>query len=321
MAVLSTARRGGDIRLRAITIERRLISLGARDFTAPPAAVGRVGLPVPYAPHHAGFQRQVASALVAARLEDLGGTGGDEKQRRRLGETSAAASHRVAACPDIRSHLRSLDRAERLQRDIERLQRRVAGRTESLARQFDRVLRLLEARGYVKGWALTEAGERLAHLYHEADLLVAECSRRGLLDGLSPPELAGLVSVFTYEARVSEPAPWFATGQLRQRWSDIDRLAGELNGAEDAASLPLTRRPDPGFSGLAHAWASGEDLAQVIEDGEMSGGDFVRNVKQLIDLLRQLGDHVTDQSTAAAARSAVSQLFRGAVAASSSVGG
>ena len=43
--------------------------------------------------------------------------------------------------------------------------------------------------------------------------------------------------------------------------------------------------------GLAHAWAAGEDLAEVISDEEISGGDFVRNVKQLIDLVRQLGDH------------------------------
>ena len=36
--------------------------------------------------------------------------------------------------------------------------------------------------------------------------------------------------------------------------------------------------------GLAHAWAAGEDLAEVISDEEISGGDFVRNIKQLIDL-------------------------------------
>ena len=51
------------------------------------------------------------------------------------------------------------------------------------------------------GWSLTEAGERLARIYHESDLLIAECAGQGLLDGLDPAELAGLVSVFTYEAR------------------------------------------------------------------------------------------------------------------------
>ena len=74
-------------------------------------------------------------------------------------------------------------------------------RTESLARQFDRVLQLLERWDYVKGWSLTPAGSRLARVYHEQDLLVTECAERGILNGLSPPEMAGLVSVFTYEPR------------------------------------------------------------------------------------------------------------------------
>jgi ATP-dependent RNA helicase HelY len=329
VAVLSTSRRrGGDIRVRAVTPDRRLVSLGPRDFPAPPQAVAQVGLPVPYAPHNAGFQRQVASALISARINSTPGDGRSDAARRRwrgevaLAQATAAAAHPVARCPDARTHLRALERAERLARDVERLERRVKGRMESLARQFDRVLRVLEAWGYVDGWSLTEAGERLARLYHESDLLVAECAGQGLLDGLEPAELAGLVSVFTYEARSSaEPAIWFPTPRVRRRWAQIDRLAAELNRAEEEAGLPRTRRPDPGFVGLAHAWAAGEDLAEVISDEEISGGDFVRNIKQLIDLIRQLADHVLAPEAAGTAHQSADRLFRGVVAASSVLGG
>ena len=207
VAVLTTSRRrGGDIRIRAVTPDRRLVSLGPRDFPAPPEAVAQVGIPVPYAPHNAGFQRQVASALMAARLGSPTTPRSPGARRQWRGEVAmaqatAAASHPVAGCPDARAHLRALERADRLARDIDRLERRVKGRTESLARQFDRVLRVLEAWGYVDGWSLTDPGDRLARLYHESDLLVAECMGQGLLDDLEPAELAGLVSVFTYEAR------------------------------------------------------------------------------------------------------------------------
>jgi ATP-dependent RNA helicase HelY len=309
VAVLSTSRRrGGDIRVRA--------------------AVAQIGLPVPYAPHNAGFQRQVASALISARLSSPPNSARSPLGRRQwrgevaMAQAAAAASHPVAGCPDARAHLRSLERAERLARDVERLERRVKGRTESLARQFDRVLRVLEAWGYVDGWSLTEAGELLARIYHESDLLIAECAGQNLLDGLDPAELAGLVSVFTYEARgPGEPAGWFPTGRLRRRWAEIDRLAAELNSAEEDAGLPLTRRPDPGFVGLAHAWAAGEDLAEVISDEEISGGDFVRNIKQLIDLIRQLADQATQPDTGRVAHEAAERLFRGVVAASSVLGG
>jgi ATP-dependent RNA helicase HelY len=237
-----------------------------------------------------------------------------------MARAEAAAPHPVANCPDARRHLRAADRAERLTRDAERMERRIRGRTESLARQFDRVLRVLEAWGYVDGWALTPAGQRLARTYHEADLLVAESLQQGLLDGLSAPDVAAVASVFTYEARgQGEGVAAFPSSLTKERWEAIEALAGELNSAEEEAGLPLTRPPEAGFMTLAHGWAAGGDLENLIEGAELSGGDFVRNVKQLVDLLRQLGEGAPDPSTAAAARSAADQLFRGVVAASAAV--
>ena len=67
----------------------------------------------------------------------------------------APAAPRPAA---RRTKLRAAAAIERLERDVQRPERRVRGRSESLARQFDRVLRVLEAWGYVDGWALTDAG-------------------------------------------------------------------------------------------------------------------------------------------------------------------
>ncbi|HET9770305.1 MAG TPA: hypothetical protein VFS16_05405, partial [Acidimicrobiia bacterium] len=78
--------------------------------------------------------------------------------------------------------------------------------------------------------------------------------------------------------------------------------------------------PDGGFAAIAHAWAAGKDLEDVLFDEELTGGDFVRNVKQLIDLLRQVGDVAPNRGTASAARAAADALFRGVVAASSTVG-
>jgi ATP-dependent RNA helicase HelY len=107
---------------------------------------------------------------------------------------------------------------------------------------------------------------------------------------------------------------------VRQRFAEIERLGASLNAAEHRAALPLTRPPEPGFFALAHAWAAGENLDEVLEDEELSGGDFVRNAKQLIDLLRQVGQVAPDPDTARAARTAAEELFRGVVSASSVVG-
>ncbi len=145
--------------------------------------------------------------------------------------------------------------AERLERDLARVTRRVKGRSESLARQLDRVQGVLEAWGYLDGWALTSAGEMLARLYTETDLLLAESIREGFLDGLSAPETAAVVSCFTYERRgpddaePSPPARWPST-KVAARSRDIEGLWRTLVASEDDAQLPETRAPDPGFTPL-----------------------------------------------------------------------
>jgi ATP-dependent RNA helicase HelY len=320
-AVVSTARRaGGELRLSVAAMNGRRRVLTARDFPAPPRPVGRVTLPEPYRPHAAAYLREVAALLRSVRVRPSPTASPPRRGDAGMALASAAEALPVASCPDLRDHLRALERAERFAADAGRVERAIRGRTESLARQFDRVLRVLEAWGYVSGWALTEAGERLARLYHECDLLVAEALGSGLLDGLDPASVAALASGFTYEPRGpagTGPAPWFPSSKARQRWERIEGIAQELNRVEQEAGLPLTRPPDAGFMALAHAWAAGQDLSHVIEDEEMSGGDFVRNIKQLIDLLRQLGDLAPVPATAAACRAAAERVFRGVVAASS----
>ncbi|GAC1312759.1 MAG: RNA helicase [Acidimicrobiales bacterium] len=313
VAIVTTAHRaGGELRLAGTRIDGSRVGLTARDFVSVPRPVGHVGLPEPYRPHARSYLKEVAALLRDARLRPDAPT-----------PAGKLDLHPVAGCPDVRSHVRAAERAERLEADALRMERSVRGRTESLARQFDRVLRVLEAWGYVDGWALTPAGELLARLYHEADLVVAEALGAGLLDGLDPAAVAGLVSTFTYSARGPEgtgPTPWFPSRRVRERWEALEAIAIDLNRVEDDAGLPLTRPPDAGFVALAHAWAAGEDLAHVIAEEEMSGGDFVRNIKQLVDLLRQLGDLATDPGTAQACRQAAERVFRGVVSASSVVG-
>jgi len=327
VVVLSTARRsGGELRLAVVAPDASRHVLTGRDFAAPPRPLGRMPLPQPLRPHARAYLKEVAADLRDTRLRDHGDADphqGGHHDGHHDGDAARAGAidlHPVAACPDLRAHLRAAERVDRLLADADRLERSVRGRTESLARQFDRVLRVLEAWGYVNGWALTPAGEVLVRVYHECDLLIAEAIGAGLLDGLDAASVAALVSTFTFQARGAAgtaPPPWFPSRRVRERWVAIEGLAADINRAEQDAALPVTRTPDPGFVAVAHAWAAGEDLAHVIADEEMSGGDFVRNAKQLIDLLRQLGDLVPAAETAAACREAAERVFRGVVAASS----
>ena len=188
----------------------------------------------------------------------------------------------------------------------------------ALSRRLDRALELLEGWGHVElaAWRLTGRGALLARIYHESDLLVAEALCEGMLDDLAPPALAGLLSGCTFEARAGRwrEAPKVPKALL-VRFGALDALAERLRHDEGAHHLPRTRPVDRGLALAAFQWAGGERLERVLERAEMAPGDFVRNVKQLVDLLRQLALVAPVPATAEAARSAALGLERGIVAA------
>jgi ATP-dependent RNA helicase HelY len=317
-------RRGGGTRLVALTPGRDVVRLGADDFDGPPRRAATIELPQPFAPRNPTFRKQAADRLRRVKTDD--DRGGSRRAERRRAELEAEiAAHPLVRDPARDTKLRAAGAIDRLERDLARTERRVRGRSESLARQFDRVLRVLEAWGYLDGWSLSQAGDRLARLYTETDLLLAEALREDLLDGLRAPELAAVVSCFTFERRGPEgqhpmpPACW-PTKTVAQRARAIERIANELRANEDDAGLPETRSPDPGFTPYVFDWAEGDALADVLDDDEMTGGDFVRHVKQCIDLLRQVGDVAPNEVTRVRAREAADACHRGVVAASSVVG-
>ena len=188
---------------------------------------------------------------------------------------------------------------------------------------------MLGRRGYLAGWATTETGARLSGLYHELDLLIAEALGAGILDGLDPPGLAALVSSFTYEARNTHSLGHLPSARLARRFGRLEELADDLRSEERSRGLPPARAIDAGFSNLAYEWARGTDLRKVLAPAAgrrvvgrepatlLSGGDFVRNIKELVDLLAQLSGAAGDSPTARTARRAAASLTRGVIEASS----
>lgn len=309
--VASATRRAG-MRLTVIGVDAEALLVTADDVVGDVAPVGHVRLPGSFQPKARDYRREVAKRLARASLRGGGGNG--------RGETSATPRHPVQLDPDLRQRMRDAAQAERLQRELDDLAKRVEGHNRSLGRELDRVIEILGRRRYVAedgdSWALTGKGSVLSMLFHESDLLIAECLAGGSLDGVDAAVLAGLLSTFVYEHRSPEPPvpPWFPHDDARRRWLSLVATSEDLASDERAAGLGGHRPPDPGFFAAAHAWTAGHPLQTVVSDEEVTGGDFVRTMKQLIDLARQVAEVAPDGATRAVAREVASVAFRGIVA-------
>jgi ATP-dependent RNA helicase HelY len=293
-----------------------------------------VKLPKNFNPRSANSRRE-----LAARLKDVvgdirvdrprkarSGNGEDEQVldlRRRI------RAHPCHGCDEREDHARWAERYLRLARETQGLERRVENRTNSIAKQFDRVCAILQRLGYLTTdddtAEVTPAGRMLQRLYNEMDLVAAECLQQGLWTDLTVPELAACASVLVFESRQSDDAvpAKIPPGRCKDVLADTVRLWGELAQLEAEERVQFLREPDLGFAWAAYRWANGARLESVLRDGELTAGDFVRWCKQLADLLGQIADaagsSVTPEGAALAqtAKQAVDAVKRGVVSFSS----
>jgi ATP-dependent RNA helicase HelY len=289
-----------------LTEGRQVKRLAVADFPVPAEVVGKIRIPGSFSPRSPQHRRDLAATMRnrlasadpgAARRPVRAAdweraapdfdvkTGDIADLRRRL------RRHPCHDCPDRENHARYAERYMRLARETEALERRVAGRSHVIARTFDRVCRVLERLGYLAGDVVTPDGQRLGRLYTELDLLAAECLRRGLWDGLSAAELAACVSALSFESRQAADAqpPRLPKGRVPEALSATVRTWGELDQLEKDNDLSFLREPDLGFAWAAYRWARGARLEAVLDESpDLTPGDFVRSVKQLIDLLDQI---------------------------------
>jgi ATP-dependent RNA helicase HelY len=305
-------------RVLAMTDQRTLVRFTANDFKSPPVPIGRLNLPQGFQPRDARARRHLARKLERLEMSDRS-NGAEQAPARMSALQERLETHPCHACPDLGRHIHFSERARRLEKEVASLERRINRRTGTLARRFEQVLSVLEEMGYVSSWTLTPKGEVLTGIYNESDLLVVEALERELLTELDAAELAAVCSTLVYETRGPETGdfvPQLPTPASKQAWRRLLKLWRSIHDEEESRGLGLTREPDPGFADRAYRWASGAPLERVISEDDPPG-DFVRNVKQLVDLLRQLEEVGAGTPITLKVREAIAGLHRGVVAYSS----
>jgi ATP-dependent RNA helicase HelY len=304
-------------RVLAMSDDRTMVRFSPADFQRPPRPVGRLDLPDGFEVRDPRMRRHLARKLERIEPREIPRRAEKVPKEIRI-MRRRVEGHPCHSCPDLGRHLHYAERGRRLEKEVASVDRRIRRRTGTLARRFDQVLDLLGEMECVSGWSLTPRGELLTRIYNECDLLVVEALGRHVFDGLDGPEIAAVCSALVYETRGPEPPPVapLPTAPGRNALQALMRLWGEIKAEEDVRSLDLTREPDPGYAEKAYRWAAGAPLEDVLGEDDPPG-DFVRTIKQLVDLLRQMEEVAPDDDLARTIGRAIEGLHRGVVAYSS----
>ena len=339
----------GGPQVDLLDTEGRRRSLRPGDVPSPPAVIDTLRLPRQDALGSGKVRKDTAAAL-RQRLAGQGDAAGREA-RPRTGRTPSAAAtdeqllalreqlsaHPCSECPDLESHLRWVGRWRKSRGELEGVQRRIRGRTSSLARQFDQLSGLLIELGYLEQVSTdqvstdapdghsggpggtgpaelrpTASGLRLRRLFSDRDLLIAECLEHGAWSGLSAAGLAAVVSAAVHESRRDDRAPeQIPEPAVGDALEASARIAARLQAAETRYGITPTSAPDPAIAAIVHRWAEGLHLAAALEGNDLPPGDFVRHCRQVIDMLDQL---TADPELGQLAREAIRAVRRGLVA-------
>ncbi|QCU78055.1 DEAD/DEAH box helicase [Citricoccus sp. SGAir0253] len=330
-------------RVGVITEQAQLRRISAEDVDEPVDPVAGARLPQNIQVKTPTQRKDIAAAMRAAVREHRPAPGGrtpagfrfrDEGSAERVEELRRQLErHPCHGCKDREEHARWAERWWRLRREVDQLSARIAGRTNTIARAFDRLVGLLATYGYVDAAAaeagavsgtdaapgVTPAGQTLRRIYGERDLLTSLLLEDGLARDLDPEELAGLAALLVYQAKGDESVgvPQMPSARLQHV---LEQAAGhwyELQLAERAAQLEPTPEPDPGLVWPIHRWARGRNLRDALKGTDLAPGDFVRWARQVIDLLDQLSKVPGHPGLPRQCQRAVDLVRRGVVAYSS----
>lgn len=266
------------------------------------------------------LERELSNGKVRAeRGKDIRATKCRHEKEQQLAKLKREIKHHAChPCKDREAHSRWAERYFRLQRELDAALNQIEGRTNQVARTFDKICSQLIELEYISDedadLNVLDDGKMLSRIYGDRDLLVAECIRHGVWSKIDAPNLAALAVALVYEARRDDDyQPRLPKGNFESYLEKTMDIWWALETLAKKYKLPATSSPDFSISLAFHKWASNGKLDNVLEIADLLPGDFIRWAKQVIDLLEQIAQ-VADQALATTARNAVDSVKRGIVA-------
>src|SRR5579884_28939 len=135
---------------------------------------------------------------------------------------------------------------------------------------------------------LTIKGRLLRSIFHQAGLAIVEMIVAGVLDELSPGELADVCSWFTFDNDRRLNNRNVLNAHLVQVRRELWRIMQNIHDIEQQAHISITPNITPDFHGVALSWSRGMSLNGLLRRIDLAEGDLLMLLNQTIDLLQQV---------------------------------
>ena len=236
-----------------------------------------------------------------------------------FGERNKAELHQLQkypcdCCKHYKRHAKNLEVLKRIISKKQKLQKEIERQKDIYWNKFLAHRAVLEEYGYLTNDYPTDKGKTTSQIRSENELFLAEIIFSGVLENLTPAQLAGVIcAITTEELRMEIPYIPFSE-QVRKTLNKIRDIKKKLYKAQTRYDIESPLNINPYFSSLIELWVEGAEWSTVSEQVDMGEGDIVRAFKRTVDVLRQLTtiDNVPE-AVVFTAREAIDNIMRAPV--------
>lgn len=222
-------------------------------------------------------------------------------------------SYKCGHCNRYKKHMKVVDLIERFNKRGAQIRKEIEMQKDLFWNKFLAHRQVLIEYGYLKDDYPTESGKTASQIRSENELFISEIMFSGILEGLTPAELASVICAVTTEdvrADMYLHLPLsLPVKKVLNKVKDIKRKLERIqsdNNVEDALYINSYYCP------LIELWVIGEDWEEIMNQaGDTGEGDVVRTFKRVVDVLRQFTtiDNVPEELVFTA-REAINKILR-----------
>ena len=197
-------------------------------------------------------------------------------------------SYECDTCKLFKKHMKSIDVLARYQSKQKALDREIEKQKDIFWNKFLSHRAVLLDYGYIKDDYPTERGVTISQIRSENELFLAQVVFSGVLETLTPAELASVVCAITTEdmrADLFSQLPLSVT--VRKTLNKIKDIRRVLDKKQKNYDVEDPMYINGYYSPLIEMWVNGAEWDDIIDQIDMGEGDIVRSFKRVVDVLRQ----------------------------------
>lgn len=197
-------------------------------------------------------------------------------------------SYECDTCKLFKKHMKTIDILQRYNSKQKALEKEIEKQRDLFWNKFLSHRAVLMDYGYLKDDYPTERGVTISQIRSENELFLAQVIFSGVLEGLTPAELASVVCALTTEdMRADLYSQLPLSPNVRKRLNKIKDIKRDLDKKQKNHDVEDPMYINGFYSPLIEMWVNGAEWDNIIDEVDMGEGDIVRSFKRVIDILRQ----------------------------------